>query len=181
MNTISRYRMSSRSTVIAVLAGATIAGCGSSETASRSSRAAGVPDTIEYAACLRAHGVRNFADPSGGGGLQIPNDINPAAPAFRTAQRACRSLMPDGSGGPGVATAQQKQEMVQEARCMRAHGVPGFPDPVSSPPTNFAGVAEAFGRPGAFVVIPVTLDPQAPRFKQAGRACHLPDAELASS
>jgi len=89
--------------------------------------------------------------------------------------------MPGGSGSPGAATAQEKQEMVQEARCMRAHGVPDFPDPVSAPPVSFAGIAEVFGRPGALTVIPDTLNPRAPRFRQAGKACELPDVELASS
>lgn len=64
---------------------------------------------------------------------------------------------------------------------MRAHGISDFPDPVSSPPANFAGIAEAFGRPGAFTVIPDTLKPQAPKFKQAGKACHLSGLELASA
>jgi hypothetical protein len=151
-----------------------IVACGSSGKARSPSSAAGVSSAIKYAACVRAHGVPNFPDPGSGGGLQIPNDINPASPAFQTAQRACQSLMPGGPGGPGAATAQQKQTMLQLARCMRVHGVPDFPDPVSSPPANPAGLALAFGRPGAFIVIPDTLNPQSPKFKQAAKACRLP-------
>jgi hypothetical protein len=129
---------------------------------------------IKYADCLRAHGVPNFPDPGSGGGLQVPTEINPASPAFQTAQRACRSLMPGGSGGPGPATAQQKEALLRLALCMRGHGVSAFPDPVSSPPANPAGLALAFGRPGAFIVVRDTLDPQSPRFKQAARACGFP-------
>ena len=62
------------------------------------------------------------------------------------------------------------------ARCMRAHGVSGFPDPVSAPPADPAGMALAFGRPGAFLVIPAALDPHSPTFEQAAKACQLPGA-----
>lgn len=150
-----------------------IAACGSSARAGNPSSAA--PGAIKYASCLRTHGVPNFPDPGGGGGLQIPNGINPASPAFQTAQRECRSLMPGGSG-PGAATGQQKEMMLRLARCMRVHGVSGFHDPVSSPPANPAGFALAFGRPGAFIVVPDSLDPQSPTFKQAAKTCGLPGA-----
>jgi hypothetical protein len=136
-------------------------------------RTAAASAGIKYAACLRANGVPNFPDPTGGGGVNIPNDINPASPAFQAAQQACQSLMPGGSG-PGRATADQKRALLNLSRCMRAHGVSGFPDPVSSPPANPAGMAIGFGRPGAFIVIPETLDPSSPRFQQAAKTCHLP-------
>jgi hypothetical protein len=66
--------------------------------------------------------------------------------------------------------------MLKLSRCMRAHGVSGFPDPVGAPPANPVGFAMAFGRPGAFLVIPDRLDPQAPAFKQAATACSFPGA-----
>ena len=123
---------------------------------------------------MRANGVPGFPDPAGGGGgVQIPDSINPASPAFQSAQHACRRLMP-GPAGNTSATAQQKRMMLRLSRCMRAHGVSGFPDPVSSPPANPAGMALAFGRPGAFIVIPQSLDPQSPVFRAAAKLCHLP-------
>lgn len=124
---------------------------------------------------MRANGVSNFPDPGGGGGVVVPNDVNPSSPAFQTAQRACQSLMP-GGGGPPQATGEQKEAMLQLARCMRARGVSGFPDPVSSPPANTVGLALAFGRPGAFLVIPNTLNPHSPTFEQAAKTCQLPGA-----
>lgn len=161
-----------------VLAGAAvvlaIGACGSSAKSQPPAHSAGVAAGIRYAACIRANGVPNFPDPSGGG-VQIPNDVNPSSPAFQTAQRACKSLMPGGSGPP-PATGEQKEAMFNLARCMRAHGVSGFPDPVSSPPANPAGMAVAFGRPGAFLVIPDTLKPDSPTFQQAAKTCHLPGA-----
>jgi hypothetical protein len=125
---------------------------------------------------MRANGVPSFPDPSSGGGLELPDGINRASPAFQTAQRTCRSLMPTGPAGRAPATEQQKQTMLNLSRCMRAHGVSGFPDPVGSPPANPEGFAMAFGRPGAFLVIPDGLDPESPAFKQAATTCSFPGA-----
>jgi hypothetical protein len=55
---------------------------------------------LKFAACMRAHGIANFPDPttaSGGVGLSLGKGINPSSPQFRSAQQACRKLMP---GGP---------------------------------------------------------------------------------
>jgi hypothetical protein len=170
---------------IAVAAALAIAGCGSSAGSQPSQRSQGSqgssasarrPAGIKFAACMRANGVPNFPDPNGGGGIQIPNGINPASPSFRDAQHACQSLMPGAPGAGGHATAQEKRAMLALSRCMRAHGIAHFPDPVNSPPASPAGMALAFGRPGAFIVVPQTLDPQSPRFKQAASACHFPGA-----
>ena len=129
---------------------------------------------VRFAECIRAHGVTNFPDPSGGGGIRIPDDINPLSPAFKRAQRACQSLMP--GGAIGHATEQDKQAMLHTAQCMRAYGITGFPDPVTTPPSNPVGLAFAFGRPGAFIVVPDSVAPQSPRFKQAAKACQFPGA-----
>jgi hypothetical protein len=124
---------------------------------------------------MRADGVPNFPDPTGGGGLAIPNSIDPSSPAFQTAQHTCQSLMPGGSG-PAPATAEQKERLLTIARCMRAHGVSGFPDPFASRPSDPAGLAMAFGRPGGFLVIPDALNPSSPIFKQAAGTCGMPGA-----
>jgi hypothetical protein len=159
-----------RTVIAAALGGLLLAGCGSS---AKPSHGAGLDPGIKYAACMRANGVPNFSDPSGGGGVQIPNSVDVNSPAFQHAQKACRSLMP-GGGGPSPATGDQKLTMLRLSQCMRAHGVSGFPDPVSSPPASPVGMAMAFGRPGSFIVVPQTLDPQSPAFKTAAKACHFP-------
>jgi hypothetical protein len=160
--------------VLAAIAGTlAIAACGSS---SKSSQAAGVSQGIKFADCMRSHGVPNFPDPSGGGGIEFQgSSINPSSPAFEGAQHDCRTLLPGGGPGSGPpATAQQKATMLHLSQCMRAHGVSGFPDPTSSPPSSPAGFSLAFGRPGAFLAIPNTIDTQSPVFKQAGKACRFP-------
>jgi hypothetical protein len=120
---------------------------------------------------MRSNGVPSF--PDSGGGLVIPNDINPASPAFRSAQQACQSLMP-GPAPRAPATEQQRETLLAMSRCMRAHGVSGFPDPVDTRPGSPAGLAMAFGRPGAFLVIPKSLNPRSPAFRRAAGACRLP-------
>jgi hypothetical protein len=59
---------------------------------------------------MRSHGVPNFPDPvfSGNGSrLQLSGGVNPAAPAFKAAQKACGSPLPGGvikdTSGVGVA------------------------------------------------------------------------------
>ena len=65
---------------------------------------------------------------------------------------------------------------IKFADCMRSHGVPTFPDPVSSLPSSPAGLSLVFGLRGAVIAIPNTIDPRSPRFKQDARVCKFPGA-----
>jgi hypothetical protein len=97
---------------------------------------------------MRSHGVPNFPDPSSGGGIQINSSsgINPFSPAFKAAQSQCAKLMPGGGpGAHGPPSEQAKQLMLAVSRCMRAHGVSGFPDPTLSPPAVFQSASKACG------------------------------------
>jgi predicted amidohydrolase YtcJ len=52
---------------------------------------------LKFVACMRAHGLSAFPDPqvnSGGIEMQLPKDMSPNSPVFRTAQQACKKLMP---------------------------------------------------------------------------------------
>jgi hypothetical protein len=125
---------------------------------------------LKVALCMRAHGVSHFPDPAPGGGLVVPNSINVNAPAFQAAQRACNKLFP--GGGPGGRPSEaDRLAMLKLARCMRAHGVPSFPDPVSTPPANPPANGVAIGRGGSFLVV---SDPHGPAFKHAAAACGFP-------
>lgn len=154
-----------------VLFGALLVGaCGSTKPATHSS--SGGP-AVAFAKCMRAHGV-DIPDPSATNRrIQLPAGENPFSTSFKTAQASCNKYGPFG-GAPSQASAQQKASMVKLSKCMRRHGVTGFPDPVSSPPSSPAGMALAFGAPGAFIVIPNTIDIQSPVFKHAATTCHLP-------
>jgi hypothetical protein len=52
---------------------------------------------LQYARCMRDHGIADFPDPSASGGLQIEGgagDLNPSNPQFQAAQNACQQLQP---------------------------------------------------------------------------------------
>lgn len=66
--------------------------------------------------------------------------------------------MRDGSSGsPQKVRAEQLRQELASARCMRAHGVPNYPDPSSSS--------------GGQVGPPAGINPQAPAIRSAARAC----------
>jgi hypothetical protein len=57
---------------------------------------------LAFSACMRAHGVKDFPDPSNGG-LQIHvhpgSDLDSGNPTFQKAQQACRGDLPFKGGG----------------------------------------------------------------------------------
>jgi hypothetical protein len=60
--------------------------------------------------------------------------ISSAAPAFQAAQRSCRHLLPGGGSLSGPPDPQAKAQVLKMSKCMRAHGISGFPDPHSGRP-----------------------------------------------
>ena len=64
---------------------------------------------LEFAACMRSHGVPNFPDPkvTAGGVTISAAGLDPNSPAFKAAQQACGSLtqklLPGASGGQAAA------------------------------------------------------------------------------
>jgi hypothetical protein len=164
--------MRSLAIVLASLACATsIAACGSSV---HKSSASSPGSWLAFAQCMRSHGVPNFPDPDGQGGMSIPDSVNPASPAFQAAQAACTKLMP-GGGPPAHASEQQKQQLVETAQCMRSHGVPGFPDPTTraAPPTDPQDYSFAEGIGDVFLLVPITINANSPAFRQAAKSCKL--------
>ena len=163
-----------------------IAACGSSGISRNGSGTSGPSGGIAFADCVRAHGITNFPDPSGGGS-QIPAGINPRSPGFQSAQNACFKLLPGGGPGGGQASGSQKLHMLAMSECMRKYGLRTFPDPVTAARAREAfaaalrqghlgtGFAVAFGRPGSFIVIPQALI-NSPAFNRAAVACGLPGA-----
>ena len=148
----------------AALCAALIAACGSSP---KPSGAAGGP-LLKYARCRRAHGVSGFPDPAATGGLVIPNDINPQSPAFKSAQQACATLA-QAPGGTAGSSESRKLQLLAVARCMRAHGVPKFADPTSSPPPPSSG--NVIGGNGWYLALGTASQRQSPAYKQAEGAC----------
>jgi hypothetical protein len=113
-------------------------------------------DAVKFARCIRSHGVSDFPDPPSSGQLTIPPDDR-NTPAFESASKACQSLMPGGAGGAGPSgqtSDMTRAQALRLARCVRAHGVPNFPDP------NASGV-----------IPPSGVNPNSPAVKAALHAC----------
>jgi hypothetical protein len=120
---------------------------------------------VALAACMRSHGVANFPDPqiSHNGSevsikIAIPAGTLKGNPRFKSAQQACRNLLPAGGPGkqPAVGPAEQTKYL-KAAACIRTHGVPNFPDP------TFSGGGVHIEHHG--------LNESSPAFKAAVHAC----------
>ncbi len=119
------------------------AGCGSSSPASPN---AGSPTSFttaafSYSGCMRNHGLPSFPDPTmtDHNGQQVAFlavtiPVDPS-PAFKTAQNACRGILPTPNNISPTQRAQQQnareQHILAFAKCLRSHGIPDFPDPSS--------------------------------------------------
>ena len=150
---------------VLVVSALAIAGCGSSTPSSKPSVGSAA---LKFARCMRAHGMPDFPDPTPSGALNVA--ANPNSPAFRAAQPACGPLPAGFSGIPRPASEAGKLAMLRLAQCMRAHGVPNFPDPVTTPPH---GVTATIFQDGLFFGMPPTIDHHAPAFRRATAACGL--------
>jgi hypothetical protein len=135
--------------------------------ASASATAAANADPLAYSKCMRSHGVSDFPDPNGQGNIQIHvngsgapggNDLDPNNPTFKAAEAACKSLSPEHQMTPAQQEAMHTA-MLKYSQCMRAHGVPDFPDPVAG------GGLQIKVSPGS------DLDPENPQNKTATAAC----------
>jgi hypothetical protein len=161
-----------RSTVAVLVGCALLAACGSTGQPSGTGTGAGAATyggktrDVEFSACMRSHGVTNFPDPTANG-LELPVGVNAESPAFKSAQQACKQFLPNG-GAPPATSARDRTAALTLASCIRRHGVPQFPDPAFSPPTNAPRVL--FLRDAVFA-IPASVDPKSPAFRQATRTC----------
>jgi hypothetical protein len=117
-------------------------------------------DGAKFSSCMRKHGVTNFPDPNGQGQISISSGmgIDPGSPTFRSAQTACRKLLPNGGQATPEQRAEMQREMLAYAQCMRAHGITDFPDPTNN------GIQLKVG-PGS------DLNPANPQFQRAQTAC----------
>jgi hypothetical protein len=110
---------------------------------------------VAFAKCMRTHGDPSFPDPGPEGAFPNENgSLKKDSPQFKKASAACKSKEP---GPPAPSTFQQDyRKLLKYSACMRAHGVPKFPDPV----------LEEHG-----VGITSNLDPNTPPYKRANAAC----------
>jgi hypothetical protein len=86
---------------------------------------------LDLARCIRAHGLPNFPDPQlHANGVPAFPDSAPRVPP--QTQRACAAIANRIPPAYAVTTAVSESDfakLLQLARCIRAHGVPDWPDP----------------------------------------------------
>jgi hypothetical protein len=104
-------------------------------TAAASSAPPAVDDqdaALKFSQCMRGHGMTWFPDPKpGNGGLQIRIPPGQDKSKVDAAMSACKKFMPNG-GAPDKADPAALAQMRQFSKCMRANGVPNFPDPTAN-------------------------------------------------
>jgi hypothetical protein len=143
----------------AVLATVTACSGGASPAGSASGASTGYEQMLAYSECMRAHGVPDFPDPNASGNIHVgpgsPNDpMN--GPQEQTANNTCRHLEPGGGASNTGVDQQLVSQDLKLAQCVRAHGVPDFPDPTVA---------------GGSVTFQGTFDTGSPQFQNAERAC----------
>jgi hypothetical protein len=118
-------------------AGTGVAQIGSTQaTTASSSSSSGSPSDrrgalVAFSACMRKHGVPNFPDPKAVGhgyGLTIGAETA-NSPQFKNAEQVCKKLLANGGTPTAQEQAKQLQEALKYAACIRAHGMPDYPDP----------------------------------------------------
>jgi hypothetical protein len=147
---------------VAILAAACSSGSASPGAGAGSPGRSAKTNALAYSQCMRAHGIKNFPDPNAQGQIALNagpgTGIDPRAPQYQAADKACKSLMPASPLSP-AQQAQIKAANLKYAQCMRAHGIADFPDP------NGQGQIQIQVKPGS------DLDPNNPRYQAASKAC----------
>jgi hypothetical protein len=119
------------------------AGSGGSSTGSGgSSHAGGSAKSqigVNYASCMRSHGVPKYPDPDSSNELAngLPKvslqQLEVSSSRYQAAQNACARLLPNSGQMTQAQSQRDLNAMRRYAQCMRSHGVPAWPDPTYDP------------------------------------------------
>jgi hypothetical protein len=116
---------------------------------------------------MRTHGVPAYPDPNSSGQLPkiVPDQVSELGVTqaqFTAAGTACQALWPY----QAPTQAQEEQQLVNDlkfARCMRSHGLPNFPDPITDPKSGEAEFVLSTSKLGA--------SPQSPLIQGKAHQC----------
>jgi hypothetical protein len=118
-----------------------MAACGGSPRATKSGSSANArastspPSAIAFARCMRSHGVQHWPDPERNGQFDKSKltlqQLGVLQSQLQVAQRACQRLFPNSSQSPQANDQQVMDALFTFARCVRAHGVSNWPDPLA--------------------------------------------------
>jgi hypothetical protein len=156
------HRWARAAVVITVTTSAALlaAACGASGS-QNAGGSSGSSSGVAYSRCMRSHGVPNFPDPGSDGQIPKPAAISALRQVSdslaRSASSACENSNPAGQGSTAL-TAQQQQDYLRAAACMRSHGITSFPDP------TFSGGSVNFP-------IPSGIDTSSQQYTRALQAC----------
>jgi hypothetical protein len=85
----------------------------------------------QYARCVRAHGLPGFPDPvvQSNGHPVFPDSAPRIPQAIQQACRAVAARIPPDYTATTAVSSSDFQKLLHLARCIRAHGIPDWPDP----------------------------------------------------
>jgi hypothetical protein len=138
-----------------------VSGCSSSApsglpsvSSAKSASTTPAADAASYTQCMRDHGVQ-MADPDPTTGQpKFDPSVNPDDATVKAALAACQQLLP--AGTRSGANSQDLDAYLAFAKCMRANGLPDFPDPQPGPDGLFPNSG---------------VDRNSPTYQKAATAC----------
>jgi len=145
----------------------TVTGVSTNARAGALSQSTNLVRALAYSRCMRAHGVPKFPDPNSSGaipkvGLQ---QLGVSSTVVQAALKACQRLLPN-SGQSSQAWGQMTLNALWNfARCVRAHGVPNWPDPLAESDPGQPGT------PGFPRNLPPGINTNSPVVKNAMNKC----------
>jgi len=127
-------------------------GSGGASSASASNGANTKQEKAEkFAECVRAHGVPHFPDADAAGNFGNFG-VDVSAATFTAAVNACKALQPPGSLSSHRSATQQSAAL-RFAACVRANGVPDFPDPINGQPLINTYHIPSSNKPGGMSIL----------------------------
>lgn len=128
------------------------AGSGSAERSGStgSTQSAAHAKAIKLAECMRGHGLADFPDPDAHDEFEY--GISVSAEVWTAAVEACKRFETPGMFS-GRRTPDRQRAALAFAKCIRAHGVTDFPDPVNGDPLVDTTKIPSSNSPGGMTIL----------------------------
>ena len=156
-----------RALVVFALLAAMSAACSTAPRGTAGAGASSEPNAargqaLQFAQCMRDHGISAFPDPDASGTLTIETvangtSIDTNSPAFQQAITACKALQPAGFTG-FRRTPEQQQGALKFAQCIRDNGVADFPDPAIDAPLIDTDLIPSANTPSGMTILHAAMN-----------------------
>jgi hypothetical protein len=132
MPSLLRHPLKPMVTLAAIGASAALVACGGGDDDDSADAEANFEDAqVEFAQCMREHGI-DMPDPEPGQSginIRLPEGVDPDSESFQNAQEECEPIIQDAiPEGERPDPSEARDQGVKFAQCMREHGV-NMPDP----------------------------------------------------